>query len=642
MMKKCFSIATVLLAVLFALPCSATLAHTDSYAYVNQVNADTTINPTASVAPEIAAAVDRDTNSTMHTSLPANEDMGGVVNMSENAEVSENANVSEDPTSNESSGENTNADTNTNTSETMSTDMSANAATSILQISVLEQTITVFTDKALHHDTLICSISNQKADITEAGLLSGESAHAAAQIKTTVLVDISASVPTRIRSVILSMLNSLVENKSANEAFRLAVFGNELKILSDFSLERDGFTAAVETLQFLDTESKIYDAIFNTIPQKDRLEQTPTFYRTIVITDGVDDTVTGITREELYLKLQSEKYPVDVVAVSSRPIADNKDLSAIVRMSGGRYHALTPETDTAVTIQSLGIGDYAYFSALVPGMLLDGTTRQVDVSDRLTALTVDVKFPVFNAEPVSTQPAASDTTTAVTTTTAATSPTTSRQSSAASSPITTSQQSATTVPTTIEAAPNHSIRISYIIAGILILAVIVTAAVLIILRRNKSRAPIPEDPFQTMSDGEFRDFEKTEYFHDAKHTDTIFTIRLCSQNNAQKTWTLPVNNDLLIGRAEHCPVRLFDKSVSRVQCKIVVYGGGLAIVHLGSSNKTVLNGRAVLENAPLQSGDTIKLGREVLHVDYIQKLDSPVLNLHEPQDYSQEKTESIF
>ena len=608
MMKKCFSIATVLLTVLFAVPYSVTLAHTDLSAYVNQANIETTTDSNTSVALEITAAVDGNTNSTMHSSLPATENMGGV----------------------------------TNSSATMSTDMSANAATSILQISVTEQTITVFTDKSLHHDTLICSISNQKADITEAGSLSGESAHAAAQIKTTVLVDISASVPSRIRSGILSLLNGLVENKPANEAFRLAVFGNELKILSDFSLERDGFAAAVETLQFHDTESKIYDAIFNTIPQKTQLEQTPTFYRTIVITDGVDDTVTGITREELYLKLQSEKYPVDVVAVSSRPIVDNKDLSAIVRMSGGRYHAFTPETDSAVTIKSLGIGDYAYFSAIVPDMLLDGTTRQVDVRDRLTALTIDVKFPVFNAEPISTQPATSDTTTATAATTAATTSTTSRQSSAASSPITTSEHSATTIPTTTESAPDYSIRTSYIIAGIIILAIIVTAATLIILRRNKARAPIPEDPFRTMSDDEFRDFEKTEYFHDVKHADTIFTIRLCSQNNAQKTWTLPVNNDLLIGRAEHCPVRLFDKSVSRIQCKIVVYRAGLAIVHLGSSNKTVLNGRAVLENAPLQSGDTIKLGREVLHVDYIQKLDSPVLNLHEPQDYSQEKTESIF
>jgi len=71
----------------------------------------------------------------------------------------------------------------------------------------------------------------------------------------------------------------------------------------------------------------------------------PYFYRTVVTTDWVDDTVSGITKEELLIRLQNERYPIDVVAVSGNEMGENKELAAIVRMSGGRYNVLNPNTD---------------------------------------------------------------------------------------------------------------------------------------------------------------------------------------------------------------------------------------------------------------------------------------------------------
>ena len=43
--------------------------------------------------------------------------------------------------------------------------------------------------------------------------------------------------------------------------------------------------------------SMIYDAIHNTVSPMETASNTLTFYRTIVITDGVDQTQTGVTME---------------------------------------------------------------------------------------------------------------------------------------------------------------------------------------------------------------------------------------------------------------------------------------------------------------------------------------------------------
>lgn len=48
----------------------------------------------------------------------------------------------------------------------------------------------------------------------------------------------------------------------------------------------------------------------------------------------------------------------------------------------------------------------------------------------------------------------------------------------------------------------------------------------------------------------------------------------------------------------------------------------LVLVHLGS-NTTRVNGVKVTDSKPLASGDLLRLGREQLKIDYIQKLDGP-------------------
>jgi ABC transport system ATP-binding/permease protein len=63
-----------------------------------------------------------------------------------------------------------------------------------------------------------------------------------------------------------------------------------------------------------------------------------------------------------------------------------------------------------------------------------------------------------------------------------------------------------------------------------------------------------------------------------------------------------------LGRAQNVDFVVDAALVSRVHCRFTLDEAGLGIEDLGSTNGTWVNGRRV-ERAPLQSGDTIKIGR---------------------------------
>ena len=62
-----------------------------------------------------------------------------------------------------------------------------------------------------------------------------------------------------------------------------------------------------------------------------------------------------------------------------------------------------------------------------------------------------------------------------------------------------------------------------------------------------------------------------------------------------------------IGRSAECAVRLADTSVSRRHAEVRAAGDGWAIVDLGSTNGTKVNG-AVITERKLKDGDTISVG----------------------------------
>ncbi|MDR0272785.1 MAG: FHA domain-containing protein [Clostridiales bacterium] len=497
----------------------------------------------------------------------------------------------------------------------------------ILQVNISEQTMTVFTDDELRAGGLSCSVSNQSAEIISSGLLSDENA----LIRTTVLVDISTSMPANARGVVIEMLNAMVANKAGNEEFRLIVFGDEITVLHEFSADRFDLANAVGRINFNGRASRIYEAVFETIPSIARVDSRPTFYRTVVISDGVDNAATGITGAELFHRLQSERYPIDVIRVSSNATGEDRELAAISRTSGGRYFSLNSGTNAVTLADELSIGGFYYIEANIPVGLLDGVERQVDMSDGTNNISAYVRFPVFgapDAEIVETEE-----------------PQTIIETEIPETPESSAAPVVTVLPISEEAnAPseNYTPVILIGLASALLVLFMLIFGLTLIRRKRKTRIIESEesDIDEIIRPSESIDM-KTEYFADENLSDAKYTIKLSSPNDRSKTWTLDVSGEILIGRAEHCNVKLEERSVAREQCKILIQGAGLAVINLSTTNKTTLNGTNVTAGSALQSGDTLKFGRESLRVDYIQAIGAPPSIPKSPYS-NRGKTEPIF
>ena len=104
----------------------------------------------------------------------------------------------------------------------------------VLQTSIQEEYAVFFTDTPVQPDSVICKVSNQPAQILDAGTVSDGNA----LVRTTVLVDISTSIPADMRESVVAALDKLIEQKSPSEEYRLVTFGQEETILCDFTADR--------------------------------------------------------------------------------------------------------------------------------------------------------------------------------------------------------------------------------------------------------------------------------------------------------------------------------------------------------------------------------------------------------------------
>lgn len=90
-----------------------------------------------------------------------------------------------------------------------------------------------------------------------------------------------------------------------------------------------------------------------------------------------------------------------------------------------------------------------------------------------------------------------------------------------------------------------------------------------------------------------------------------------------------VDSDVVIGRAKGCNLQVLSNDVSRKHCRLVIGESTVAIRDLGSGNGTLLNGQRTEPNkdAPLISGDIVRIGPLVIRVDFHA---SPLLPVSSP------------
>lgn len=499
----------------------------------------------------------------------------------------------------------------------LSLNVYAAEAAALTQAFIIEENLDIFTSGSFDAEKLKVKAANREAEIIGSGTLSEKNI----SVHTTILIDISTSMPFGARQKVAEFIDLTIQNLPKNEQLRIVTFGAEIKVLQDLTSDRYDLDKAAESIVYDGQQSAVYDAVYNTLPKADTSDNKPCFYRTIVLTDGADYATGGITKEELFLELKNRTYPLDIICVSAaKPASQNKDLSALTRISGGRYLELYPETDAASLVSGTSVGDYFWIRAEVPVALLDGSTRQIDVSDGTNSLSFDMKMSVVDATP----PAESG-----------------AVSSSSSRPASSSR---VTLPYSTASDTREAKTEEFPLIPVLIIAgasaAVIAAAVVVMVLVKKKRSP--SNTIQNSFHPTHNELPQTIFVDDDADKQGHYTIKISNTADQSESWILDVFSDIIIGRAENCAIVIDDKSVSREQCKIAANKNGLAISNLSSTNKTKLNGTGLATEILLHPADNIHFGRITLRVDYIQKVTDDTPPQTPPPSSNDGRTISMF
>lgn len=502
----------------------------------------------------------------------------------------------------------------------------ADSASIMVQNYIDEENIDIFLSDSLDGRNLTVKIADQTAKIYGYGSLADKSI----LVRTTILVDVSASIPLSVRSKVIEFVKYKIENIAEHEQISIITFDSETTVIQDFTSDRYDLDKAASTIKFNSKKSAVYDAIYKTISKVDVLDDKPCFYHTIVMTDGADRTEQGVTKEELLAKLQAEPYPIDVICVSkTKPSAKNKDLSDLTKSSGGgRYFDIYPEADATLLFSDVSVSDYYWIRAEIPATLLDGSIRQIDVSDKTNHVSFSMKMPIADVPVENPDASESDS-----------SPVLSVQQPV-SSPAATAQTEPPVLGNGDEQNAQLDTAMLIIVIAAAVLAVIVIISVIIYkVKKKRLQSEEAQYPYHINGNAGIAATELIKESESKEH----YSIKISNTAN-QDDWILNVFSDIIIGRAKECAVIIDEKSVSREQCKIAASKNGLVISNLSSSNKTKLNGMILAAEVPLHPADNIHFGRVKLRVDYIQKITDETLRLQpvSTNNTDVEATQSIF
>lgn len=436
----------------------------------------------------------------------------------------------------------------------------------------------------INMDTVTVNVSKQPAEIIDGGLLTDKDV----TIRTTLLLDISASIPKSMRDSVLGYLNNYIETINSNEQLRIVTFGEEISILQDFTSDRYDLSKAVSDVKFEGQQSMIYDAVYNTMPKIGANNDAPCYYRTIVITDGADESVSGITKEELYLQLQESYYPVEVLAISdSENNSIEKDLTALTRISGGRCITMRPGADVAFL--TFDIDGITWIRVKIPDVVLDGSIRQFNINDDTNTIQFDFKVPIFTSEIT-------------------------RQSEEQQAEIeddsetvdeTLTEDELNSVGKEVKDASGFSI-LNLAIVGAIIISIIVAVLIIVLIKKRKKAGSESGGNIPLPSEG------ATEILTSGT------VIRLRKNDVPDKIWNLVLSDVIQIGRESSCQVFIDEGSVSRQQCVIYADNSDMPIIeNRSNSNPTQVNKIRLTSPQQLFDGDQIKCGRVTLLVDSI-------------------------
>lgn len=502
-------------------------------------------------------------------------------------------------------------------------------------------------------DEITCQVGTNAATVESTQKVS----ETEESVRTLVLWDNSLSVMKKYGEDIKSILIDVVANRAPNEKFAIATIDEAVTLVADYT---DDYTVLKQTIEAIEGENKdayiienVYEAVLSLNAVGDC-----GYKRIILISDGMDATEIGYSKEELNTLLSQTPYPIYTIGVLSKDRQQElQDMFALSRTTYADYFYLNEIDDTMDVIRGFS-ADYGLLQVKisVPAELRDGSTQNSQLtiaggSDSYVATSL-VTLPFAESEGGETVPEE----TAGTTEPAVTEeePSDDRETSAG-----------------VEELSIAGIPLKWIlIGGGALLVVIVIVVILVVSGKKKKKsasgndyarldqqirnersgsAPQPQaaqpmrqapaqpvqvphvqparvqpaqvPPVQTaqktqiMNTGNAQQAGRETNFLFSGAAAPAHRVVLTNVQDAVKSYQCGMADKIVIGRdPAGCSLVLEDSAVSGRHCEIGLSGTTFYVKDLGSSNGTFINGCRINPNVmtEIRTGCTMKLGR----IDY--------------------------
>ena len=437
-------------------------------------------------------------------------------------------------------------------------------------------------------DNLSGKISDWQCDVISQGYIEEFKVPA----RTLFLIDVSTSMRKSSRTQINNLLAKLIENKKTEDLFAIATFGEEFKILCDFTNERFDLAKAAESLEFKDEASSIYEAVGQAadIVGANSIYP-PMFTQLVVFSDGVEQSTSGIIKEELFYKLRNEPHPIHTIGFKYENNSETlKELYAVSRITGG--FSFETSVDTDIMQLEADLDEYkskvSWVQFALPVQAKDGAVRALRIYDSSGSelLKYDLHMPRVEA----------------------------------AAPIIEPESEPEDEP---EPEPKPAFQLLWwhlVIAVVALCGIVVL--IIILVRKNKKPQETEQD---TSSEGtEFfgGDDEGTQFLiqSDIIRRNGNYKVVLNDLLQPHKRFEVTIDEKIEVGRSPNMPgIAIdYDKRMSKRHFSLTRRDGGIWIEDLGSTNKTFLNDEEVRTAKRIKDNDVITCGKTRFSVKILE------------------------
>ncbi|MBE5040328.1 FHA domain-containing protein [Ructibacterium gallinarum] len=402
------------------------------------------------------------------------------------------------------------------------------------------------------------------------------------------LIDISGSLSGTQFSQVKAATKHWAEKMDEKDRMAIISFGNEAKIVQDFTQDAGQISTVLDSLSNSDGNTKLYGGIEEAINLAGRNDAgLPKRKAVLLLTDGLNDYPGGISQEDVIIHAKEDLIPFYTLLVPRGNTAGKAFLNTLSETTNGTAYDLSTGIDTIydaayAELQEAFVIDFSY-----PAAKADGQLHNLKISVRLENQEASDDISCTLKNPTETL---------------------------ASLPISASGAGG-------ETEKEHKNMSPILLIAIIITILLVFAAIILVIALvNRKKKELPTSSFSSQTPVYTPESANIPISAPTPKTfstgSMAFSLHEIGGTDVKES---QIADTLILGRGADCGLVLSDPQISSRHCRLTRENGILFIEDLNSTNGTIINGMTITGKTRLKNGDLLLLGGTEYRIRFEEK-----------------------